>query len=399
MNPCLAGVLSGGLLLSPGPVPESSMPARGPGMEHDAASQQEDDPARVAWLDWKRVHGKDGYRYHEDASRKLLYAVALTDRSWVEVQAMVGQLADYLALTLFEGTPGYDICILVPAAEHAAAILGEDRTIGGHYDHARHRVVSRSTGESLRHELVHALHFAHMEHLRLPRAHPTWIQEGLATLYEQYEWCPDGAMRILPSQRTTIVKNLQRAGRLIPWDSLMSMDEATFSRMSSRAYPEVRLIFEYLTHQDLLETWYMTCSRADHATRTPGRDALESTSALSLDEIEKEWKTWVQGQSGIPLVVEIGTPWLGFIPSDEIESSGIRIDAILPGSGRRLRSGDIILAAGGREVRSVAELIGVLAGYRNGDRIEIRLRRGHRTITTRLLLRPFQGSGPAEGGV
>ena len=78
--------------------------------------------------------------------------------------------------------------------------LGFDRPeVRGMYLHPARRLVSRDAGQSLQHEFVHLMHFAHME--RTGQRHPIWVQEGLASLYEDYTLRADGSVEFHPNIR------------------------------------------------------------------------------------------------------------------------------------------------------------------------------------------------------
>ena len=55
------------------------------------------------------------------------------------------------------------------------------------------------------------MHYGHMA--RLGQRHPLWVQEGLATLYEDYDLDTAGTVRFLPNRRHNIARRRARSGR------------------------------------------------------------------------------------------------------------------------------------------------------------------------------------------
>jgi len=159
--------------------------------------------AKLALEHWKSQFPSTAYRYEIDSERRLCYAVALDETGWQDMRAMLEAEADHLTQTLFPITPDYDVLIAVPTPDDADTILKRDN-IGGSYLHSRHRLVTRDIGASLRHEFLHLMHYRHMEQLHQP--HALWIQEGLASLYENYEFLENQSIRFLPNERHNVAK-------------------------------------------------------------------------------------------------------------------------------------------------------------------------------------------------
>ena len=116
--------------------------------------------------------------------------------------------------------------------------------------------MSRDIGGSLRHEFFHLMHYGHME--RIGQAHPLWIQEGLAALYEDYDLGESGSITFLPNDRQHIVMNRAKAGLLTKWNDLMTLSADEFMEDAQELYPQVRSIFEFVAAQGKLEQWYAT---------------------------------------------------------------------------------------------------------------------------------------------
>jgi Lon-like protease len=66
-----------------------------------------------------------------------------------------------------------------------------------------------------------------------------------------------------------------------------------------------------------------------------------------------------------------------------VRAGGLRVVAITPESHAAsvLRSGDVIVSADGKPVRTRADLRAILAGHRPGDVVKVGIRRGQRTLT------------------
>lgn len=258
----------------------------------DRAARDRDRQARRSRDAWKEKFGETHYRYEEAADRRLLYASSLSPRAHREAKDMLNALADHLAATLFEAPPTYEVFIAIATRADAREMF-EREAIGGRYEHAPRRLVTRDAGTSLRHEFVHVMHFGHME--RLGQQHRLWVQEGLGALYEEYRITADG-ITFLPNERTNIMRNRLRVNRVMPWAELFDLPANRFMAQSGALYPQVRSIFTFIAAEGKLTAWYK--AYVEHFDADPsGQTAFEAVFDRPLGEIEQRWREWAQQQS------------------------------------------------------------------------------------------------------
>jgi hypothetical protein len=214
---------------------------------------------------------------------------------------------------------------------------------------------------------------------RQPTPHPIWIQEGLASLYEDYNLRPDGTVEFLPNERTNIARNVVRAGRSTPWPELFALDSDGFMARAPKLYPEARSIFGFVAERGLLAGWYATYVDR-YEEDTTGALALEVVFGLPLSDIEMEWRQWARRQS-VDTQVGRGDASLGIEFEDT--NDGVQIVRFVRGSAAfrgGLREGDVIVSMNGMDTRSGRELRAALAPLRVGDRVRVRVRRGDRYL-------------------
>jgi hypothetical protein len=338
---------------------------------------------------WRSTYGVDNYRYEKDEGRRIAYATAIDAVSHLEMRRMLERQADEMIRTFFEQPPVYYVLVAVPTPKHARQIFGPDDAIGGVYQHARHRVVARDTGASLRHEFFHALHYSHME--RIGQQHPLWMQEGLASLYEAYELDIDGKIRFLPNERHNIVKRRARIGRLMKWEELFHLSADNFMARAGHLYPQARSIFEYVADEGLLAEWYRTYVEGFDEERS-GTAAFEKVFAQPLHEIERAWRQWLSTRPLVDVSIEYGDAALGIQTAPRASNDGVLVAEVLRQSGARragIRPGDIIVAIDGRPTRSMLELMGIIGGKKVGETVRVRLRRDGAYQTITVVLRPL----------
>ncbi|MCA9296513.1 MAG: PDZ domain-containing protein [Phycisphaerales bacterium] len=334
---------------------------------------------------WKDRFGDQAYRYAIDEQRRLAFATALDAASSEAMRTMLIREADHCVATLFGGHLDVPVLIAIPTPDDADTLL-QAADIGGMYVHASRRLIARNIGDSLRHEFVHAMHFAHME--RIGQKHPLWIQEGIAALYETYSWADDGTIVFEPNDRRNIAKRRQRAGRLMAWDRLFDMTGVQFMRMAGRLYPEVRSIFEYLAAEGKLSTWYSTYVLHFDEDST-GRLAMEKVFDAPLRDVERAWQVWLAQSPAVDDEIRAGEASLGIRSSENASNDGVFVADVLMGGGARaagVRRGDVIVALDDVEIRSLRDLTLALGGRSVGDEVALRIRRreAYQTITVRL---------------
>lgn len=345
--------------------------------------------AKTAVDHWRETYGSENYRYETDEKHRLNYATALDEISHNEMRQMLALQADQMIKSLFGQPPSYYVLIAVPLPNDADTFFKNNDSIGGMYEHRPRRLVARDIGSSLRHEFFHAYHFGHME--RLGQQHPLWLQEGLASLYEDYEFTADGSIRFLPNERQGIVKTQARAGRLSPWGELFNMPANEFMRQSPRLYPQVRSIFEYVADKGKLEDWYKAYVEGFERDRS-GAKAFEKAFELPLASIEKNWRMWVHQQPEFNFRIRVGDASLGIRTRDNASNDGVLVTDVLMNSAAqlaRLKRGDVIVSIDGKSTRTLVDLRRVLAERQVGDEVEVKARRNGEYFTAKVQLRPL----------
>lgn len=260
-------------------------------------------------------------------------------------------------------------------------------TIGGAYDHNRRRLVAQDHGATLRHELIHVLHWRDMG--RLGQTHAPWIQEGLASLVEDYDLIND-ALTPVPSWRTNIVKRLSNARRLTPIEELAttSMERLTTNRPLAQ-YAQSRAVMLFLLDQNKLTDFYRIYTQTFDQDPT-GLTALRDTLGFDdQNQLEAAYQDWI---TSLPMVAERGSdlPATLGIEIENGDGTGVRVTGLPAGARQRtgLSVGSFITAINNRPTRDLNELIRVLADYNPGDTITLSHRRGRLHHTTEVTLQP-----------
>jgi len=259
------------------------------------------------------------------------------------------------------------------------------------------------------------------------------VQEGLASLFEDWEILPDGNARFLPNCRHNRALRAVNANVAMPWKRLFALDAAGFMAKSQLLYPQARSIFEFLAETGELEEFYSALcevsvvsiglSKGERQQRgglskdadARGADSMGGSSrgeqsadadAVSVGlsnseraierafgrpvaEVEREWKRWLKTRGPIDDTIGDGDGALGVEVADEAD--GARIKETLPRSAARaggLRIGDVIVGIDGKAVRSTRELLLAVAGKSSGDTVSVRFRRGEEYGETPITLRP-----------
>ncbi len=330
--------------------------------------------ARSAVDRWRTKYGETDYRYDEDRQHNLTFATALDEQSHREMRAMLASQAGHLAKTFFGAPPGYQVLVAVPTPRHADELLEADN-VGGAYFHDSRQLISRNIGSSLRHEFFHLMHYGHMEKLR--QRHPLWMQEGLASLYEDYTIDDDGNVTYSTNDRHNIVKRRQSAGRLTKWSELFELSAERFMDRAGNLYPEVRSIFEFVASTGKLPEWYHTYVE-QYGEDPSGASAFERVFGKPLPEIERDWHLWIRSQPFVDARVDYGDASMGIRSDENGSNDGVLVTDVVAGYGAAragVRRGDVIVAVGGNAVRSLKDLIIELGRFKVGDVVAVRLRR------------------------
>jgi tetratricopeptide (TPR) repeat protein len=228
------------------------------------------------------------------------------------------------------------------------------------------------------------------------RSHPIWIQEGLASLVEDFDPAPASPAGIEPvaSWRTNIVKRLGKANRLPGLDELAGLTHTRFSTSRPLArYAQARTLFLFLHDRDELAQWLGTYTgSAQHGfdADPSGLSAFDTVVGLERDRGERAYRAWVSTR--LPEVAEEPTDvraqlGVGLEPGD---GDGPRVK-VLPRGARRatgLRLGDVVTSVDSRATRSTQEYLRVISAYSPGQTVKVTYRRGKLHGETEITLIP-----------
>ena len=144
-------------------------------------------------------------------------------------------------------------------------------------------------GGTLVHEMTHALTDADFPDC------PTWLFEGLGSLFEQCRITRDGHIEGLVNWRLPVL----RKGGFVPIEELVKMSNAEFRGDNEpNNYANARYLCFYLQEQGLLTKFYKAFRKAHKADEDETgwetfKKTIEAVSG-SPAEFEKEWHAWVE---------------------------------------------------------------------------------------------------------
>jgi hypothetical protein len=371
-----------------GPTPEgpgsASHPAGAPATGTDRIASA----ALERWLD---RFGAERYRVERDGELNVIFASGVDAASMARTRLMLKELAPALSRSLFGAMPPDTVLVAIATHADAERFFGDPQQ-SGLYEHKDRSLVSRDTGSSLRHEFVHLMHWGHMQ--RLGQRHPIWIQEGLATLFEDWRARDDGSIEILPNLRQPKAHEHMRGGRMPTWTELTRMSQPDFMVKADINYPAVRSIFSWITERGWLQRWYRAYT-AMYAEDPTGIRALESVSGQPAARLEAQWREWVADVGPGALAPGALTAGLGIEARDATD--GVRITAVQPGSPADrsgLRTGDVVVAIGADDVHSLRDLMTALSRRNAGETTQIRFRRGGSYSTVQVTFAQARRSPP-----
>ncbi len=253
-------------------------------------------------------------------------------------------------------------------------VKGNISSVGGAYEHQKRRLVAQDLGATLRHEFIHVLHWRDMN--RLGQAHAPWIQEGLASLVEDYDII-NGKLVPVASWRTNIVQRMSERHRMPSIEALASTPMQAFtSKRPLAKYAQARTIMLYLLDHDQLGAFYTTYTN-EYATDPTGISALEHVLGKEIDSIEKDFRSWVEQLETVP---ETGSDLVATL-GIEIETGtgdGVVVKGLAGNARSRtgLRLGSVITAINNHPTRDLFELIRILGQYKPGETVTLYHRRG-----------------------
>ncbi len=334
-------------------------------------------------LDALRERLGEAYTYRLDPEMRLIVA---TDRSdWV-----VDAITENLALTaealwqeLFAHRPEDFLSVLVPSRADFERFLqfSVSSDIGGVYMPQRRLLVARRPDYMLRHEYIHFLHFADLEHYA--NRQNIWFLEGLATLFENSAYSTEErAVVPVPNSRQNLLLRLEARDQLASWREMMAMEPDRFMKSAAEHYAHARYICWWLWEQELLRPFHE--AYAENVEQDPsGVQALEQVLGMSVEQAEKEWREWVRRElSFFHGVSEPRRAYLG-ISLEEDRDEGVRIIAVgddTPAAKAGLAPGERILRIGARRVLTSEDIVDELLAHRPGGVLPLTVERSDAVV-------------------
>lgn len=361
-----------------------------------------------AQLDAARKKYGPRYHYTRDADLRLSFASAFDDETFAvahdELRLITRWALDSVLTDLREPPMGATdpwVLVVLPterdftrwaiAAFGPQAVASEFHRVGGSYSHDQKQLVAMDLGGTFRHEFFHVLHWR--SNARAGFAQPIWIQEGLASLVEDYDITPDGSLVPAPSWRTNMIKRIARSGRLVPMARFAAMSRSQFSGTRPLAnYAQARAFFMFLDQRGELGAWYAH-ALAHFEDDPTGIASVEAVLGKPIEQVDKDLRDWL---ADLPEAPEARTDGriTGVSASigAQVEAGGGDGPVVrgirLPNARKAgLRRGDIITAIDERPTRDMNDFVRVLGSYAPGQTVELAVRRGarHTTLTLELV--------------
>jgi hypothetical protein len=155
----------------------------------------------------------------------------------------------------------------------------------------RKLVMNIATGSgTLVHEMTHPLLAADFPGV------PVWLNEGMASLYEQCQ-LTDDSIRGMVNWRLPYLQEAIRKKTLIPLRELVAMPTGEFYRRYSVPYAESRYLCMYLQERGLLVKFYKAF-RAAAVAKDPakcdatGAATLQAVTGKTLEDLQKDLVAW-----------------------------------------------------------------------------------------------------------
>jgi len=359
--------------------------ARGP----SAPSRRATAPDPVA--QWKLDHPqpfdeKSGYRYERDEDSSITYATFLDEASHRRMRQMLDELGRHLVSRYFGKPPTDALLVAIVRPEDAKQYL-ERPEVKGMYLHSARRLVSRDAGQSMQHEFVHLMHFAHME--RTGQRHPIWVQEGLASLYEDYTLRADGSIEFHPNIRFNFARRQVTSRTARSWRELFELNGGQFMDDAERHYPQVRAIFEFFAREGKLEEFYRQLGKTIEQDPSAAA-AVEKAFGMPLSSVEDRWRKWMIERGAVDDRIERDDASFGIVIADN--GDGVRIKSFQYKSAARaagLRVDDIIFEVDGLPVRNRDEMLMAVTRLVVGREIVVRYKRDDKERSTKITPRPL----------
>lgn len=334
-----------------------------------------------ALAELKRKFG-DGYRYAVDEDQKLVFA-ADTDqttldalRGWIVAQENSQEAA------LFSHKPDEFIRIVVPSRPDYRRVIHTPGVRGMYVDQTR-TLYAEHLGQVMTHEFTHALHSADQRAYR--QEHPIWLREGLASMYEAGDFV-DGKLIPRDNFRLASVQMAARRNGLYAFAKLLRLQSLDFTSNPDLAYGESSSLLLYLHEKKQLREFY-DAYKASYDADATGQVALESTTGMTLTELEQAWKKWMLARPSPAPPRGPGGPSMGVNFKEGID--GLNVTVILPNSPAAragVKLGDILVGIDERPSRDYLSLWSVLAQHKAGDPVTLHVRRGEAYLNVKVVL-------------
>ena len=316
---------------------------------------------------------------------RLVLATNVDRTTLDDLKARLTEQAEALWNDLFGHKFEQFVTVIIPRTDSA-----DMNGVGGYYANELRLLTAKTVGMTVHHEFTHALHAADQEYL--DQAHPIWVLEGLATLFESAE-IREGHIIPLPNHRLNYLKTAASQHKTIPWKDMMRYDQANFMRRAAVAYGQARYMMMFLYDKGLLKKWYQVYTETFKADPS-GVQAMEEVFDKKLGDIEAQWIDWLGSLATPPVVIGPNHAYIGV--RVEPETDGLMIAQLIQNSGADragLRARDVIVSIDGRNIIDPGDLIMLVDGHKVGDKLKIRYRRGTEYTTATVELTAMPG-GP-----
>lgn len=353
-----------------------------------------------------------------DPAMRLVYLTASSDAVSQQVHEELNRVAAWCDAGVFKGLmtdaraerdpwvaiviPNRDGFMRWAALEYGPDAVKGFAMVGGQYSRDDQQLVSLDAGATLRHEFVHVLHWRDMG--RRGQVQPVYIQEGLASLVEDYDMPGEdaraGVKKIVPavSWRTNAARRREKIGGFIGIDKLAAMTHEKFTGTLPLAnYAAARTLFLWLDRQEKLVPWYTHYT--EHFAEDPsGVKSFEAVLGAPVAELNKKLRAWMRELPEAPEEIRSGMASLGVEvevqAGDGVAVVGITVPpdfrgrrpVVLAGEEGELRVNDVIRSLNGRPTRDMAELVRVLGAFKPDEVVEVEVRRGSQLATVKMKL-------------
>ncbi len=368
---------------------ETERSARGKPRGSSGSGRRGSAPDPVA--QWKRDHPgpfdeTSGYRYERDEESSITYATFLDENSHRRMRQVLDELERHLVSSYFSKPPSDTLLVAIVRPEDAKKYL-ERPEVRGMYLHSARRLVSRDAGQSLQHEFVHLMHFAHME--RTGQRHPIWVVEGLASLYEDYTLRADGSIEFHPNIRFNFARKQVTSRTARSWRELFALSSEEFMEDAERHYPQVRAIFEFFAREAKLEEFYRSLGQTVDGD-PDASSAVEKAFGQPLAKVEERWRKWMVERGSVDDRIERDDASFGIVIADS--GDGVRIREFRHKSAARsagLRVDDVIFEVDGFPVRNRDEMLMAVARLAVGREVVVRYKRDGKDHSAKIAPRPL----------